>query len=318
MNEQTQVAVAQHEIDATPKGKVAVGNRGLVLSGLDDMWRWAQYVAKSGLAPKGMERPESIVVATQMGLEVGLTPMASLQNIAVINGRPTIWGDACLAIVRSTGELEEFCEWYEVKGQKTTRNPQDFGDDTAAVCRLKRRGFEAQESAFSVGDSKRAGLWGKQGPWSQYPARMLRFRARGFITRDAFGDALRGMLSTEEAMDIPIDVTPQTDVPYFDTAKPRVGRPPGTANKPKATEVAPEPTAPPTELPIDALTQEQESLYKAVMDAGGNWDLFQKSAIIEGWDGKAELWTGFGDVPSKLAAGLALLPNLKPSLDNRR
>ena len=58
-----------------------------------------------------------------------------------------------------------------------------------------------------MADAKRAGLWGKSGPWTQYPDRMLLFRARGFALRDAFGDYLRGLRTVEEQGDI-IDVTP--------------------------------------------------------------------------------------------------------------
>ena len=179
-----------------------MGNRGIVLTDMDGLVRFATAVSKTSLAPKGLESAESIAVAIQMGLEVGLTPMAALQNIAVINGRPTIWGDAQLAVCRATGELEAFEEWYESGGKRTGRNPQIFGDDAMAVCSVKRRGYPAIESAFSVADAKRAGLWSKQGPWSQYPARMLRFRARSFALRDQFGDALKGMLTTEEGQDI--------------------------------------------------------------------------------------------------------------------
>lgn len=185
-----------------PKPPVPVGTRGITIADLDGMWRWAQCVAKSGMAPKGMESPEAIVVATQMGLEIGLTPMAALQNIAVINGRPALWGDAQLGVVRATGELEKFDEWYEVGGKRQTRNPQQFTDDVAAVCVVKRRGYPEQEGTFSIADAKRAGLIGKN-LWNQYPARMLRFRARSFVLRDQFGDALKGLLSAEEADDIP-------------------------------------------------------------------------------------------------------------------
>jgi hypothetical protein len=52
-------------------------------------------------------------------------------------------------------------------------------------------------------DAKRAGLAGKSGPWSQYPARMLALRARGFALRNAFADALRGLVTAEEAQDYP-------------------------------------------------------------------------------------------------------------------
>lgn len=179
----------------------AFGTRGIIISQYDELVRFAETVSNSGLAPKGMEKPQAVFVAVQMGLEVGLTPMAALQNVAVVNGRPTLWGDAQLAVCRGTGELEIFEEWFEVGGVKTSRNPADYKDDTAAVCKVKRAGGQEVESAFSVADAKRAGLWGKAGPWTQYPFRMLRNRARSFALRDMFGDALKGFRSAEEVRD---------------------------------------------------------------------------------------------------------------------
>ena len=105
-----------------------------------------------------------------------------------------------------------------------SRNPTEFGDDVTAVCKVKRRGLEAAETAFSMADARRAGLLDKPGPWKQYPARMLRFRARSFALRDQFGDALRGLLSTEEAQDV-VAVTPTAPAvtvkaPIFRTSPP--------------------------------------------------------------------------------------------------
>jgi len=198
MSENTQLVKVE-------RSNSAIGSRGIELRNMDELVRFAGAVVKSGLAPKGIETDAAIAVAIQMGLEVGLSPMAALQNIAVINGRPSIWGDAQLAVCRATGELEAFEEWYEVGGKRVLRNPIAPGEDWAAVCKVKRRGYPEVEQAFSVADAKRAGLWGKQGPWTQYPARMLRFRARSFTLRDQFGDALKGLLSTEEVQDIPAD-----------------------------------------------------------------------------------------------------------------
>jgi hypothetical protein len=189
-----------------------VGKRGLQISSLDELWRFSRAVSSSGLAPKGIQTPEAICTAIQMGLELGLPPMAALQNIAVINGRPSLWGDAQMAVVRATGELEEFEEWFEDKGLRLQRNPSTFNDDTTAVCKVKRKGMSAETTAFSVADAKRANLWNKDGPWKQYPQRMLKFRARSFALRDQFGDALRGMLSVEEVRDLPPEPRPFTQV----------------------------------------------------------------------------------------------------------
>ena len=187
------------------RAPVLIGPRGVQITDMDSLWRFAQYVVKSGFAPKGMQTAEAVFIAIEMGLEVGLPPMAAIQNIAVINGRPSIYGDAMLGICRSSGDVMLFEEWYEQDGKRLARNPVKFTDDVTAVCRVQRRGFEASETGFSVADAKRAELFTKPGNWQQYPARMLRFRARGFALRDQFGDWLKGMKSAEEAADDPVE-----------------------------------------------------------------------------------------------------------------
>jgi hypothetical protein len=81
----------------------------------------------------------------------------------------------------------------------------------------RRHGSAPVVGRFSVADARAASLWGKAGPWKQYPQRMLQMRARGFALRDDFADLLRGVMSAGEARDIPRgmpDVTPPaaTDV----------------------------------------------------------------------------------------------------------
>lgn len=173
---------------------MAIGHRGLKLTNLDDLWRFSTALAKSGLAPKGIQTPEAITIAIQMGMELGMTPMAAIQNIAVVNGRPSIYGDAALAVVRASGQLETYSETYEGEGE-----------DRCCIVRSKRKGQETElVSWFSVEDAKRAKLWGKPGPWTEYPDRMLKFRARGFNLRDNFGDVLKGYHTVEEMRDAPI------------------------------------------------------------------------------------------------------------------
>ena len=168
---------------------------GLALATMGEAMQFASMVAKSDFAPKDFKgKPESCLLAIQHGSEVGLSPMQSLQSIAVINGRPTIWGDAALALVQSSPACEYIKEYIE-----------GDGDQAVAVCEVKRRGYPAATvSTFSMFDAKRAGLAGKSGPWTQYPARMLALRARGFALRNAFADALRGLVTAEEAQDDPL------------------------------------------------------------------------------------------------------------------
>jgi hypothetical protein len=249
------------------KQVVPIGNRGIAPSSMDDLYRFATAVSKSGLAPKGIETPEAIFVALEMGLEVGLPMMAALQNIAVINGRPAIWGDAQLAVVRSTGELALFEEWYEEKGKRLTRNPMAFSDETAAVCRVQRQGYEPAETAFSVADAKRANLWGKAGPWSQYPARMLKHRARSFALRDQFGDALRGLRTVEEVQDDPVATARNVTPPMFAAPAPE---PEPTPEQAPVAEVAQE-TSQPSDLDL-----RRQVIAEAFVEVGVSFELFQQ------------------------------------------
>jgi len=156
---------------------------------LPEAIEFAKLIASSDLVPKDYHgKPANVVVAIQWGYELGLHPMQALQNIAVINGRPSIYGDAAIALVRAS-RLCEFVHEH-IEGE---------GEAMAAVCTAKRRGQAEQSVTFSVADAKRALLWGKQGPWQQYPRRMLQMRARGFCLRDLFPDVLRGLVTLEEA-----------------------------------------------------------------------------------------------------------------------
>ena len=173
--------------------------RGLALQTFDDAMRFGKLLAESEFPPKDFKgKPASCVLAIQHGAEIGLGPMQAIQSIAVINGRPSIWGDAALALVMAS----PVCEYV-----KETIDGE--ADQAVATCIAKRKGYpEAVVSRFSMADAKRAGLAGKQGPWSQYPKRMLQLRARGFALRDAFPDVLKGLVTTEEAQDYATTNTP--------------------------------------------------------------------------------------------------------------
>lgn len=150
----------------------------------DRALKFAQMVSKSDFAPRDYKgKPENILIAIQMGSEVGLKPMQALQNISVINGRPAIWGDAALALCRNQQSCVHVKEWMEGSFEK---------GNAVAHCEVKR-GDEIVTRSFSVIDAQKAGLLNKAGVWQQYPARMLQMRARGFAIRDAFPDVLKGM-----------------------------------------------------------------------------------------------------------------------------
>jgi hypothetical protein len=188
-------------LPAVPKPQIMAGGQvaALIPQSLDEAFRVSQAIAISGLAPKGIDKAEQIMVAIMAGAELGLAPFQSLQSFAVVNGRPTLWGDGLLAVVRGRGVKVR--EWLEGEG-----------DAMVAHCECTRPDNGEQiYRTFTVGDAKKAGLWGKSGPWQQYPKRMLQMRARALSLRDGCADMLRGIQVREEVDDYqPVrNVTPQ-------------------------------------------------------------------------------------------------------------
>jgi len=160
---------------------------------LTEAMDFAKMIASSSFCPSQMKnKPGDVILAMQMGSEVGLSPMQAIQNIAVINGRPCLWGDAALAVAMGSSQFFSHREWLEgtIKDGNLT-----------AFCGVTRKNHEEHIKSFSMDDAKKSNLWGKTGPWSQYPERMLQMRARAFAIRDKFSDALRGISFAEEVSD---------------------------------------------------------------------------------------------------------------------
>ena len=207
------------------KQQITTGNRGLQLNSLEDMYRFGQYVVNSGLAPDSFKTPEQVLVALQTGAEINLSPMQSLNSFVVIHGKPTLWGDAALALVKKSGLCEYCKEYYELKGVKLSENDVQYADligypeGLMAVCETKRKGEdEPVKRYFSVADAKLAYLWAKKGkkggitPWCTHPKRMLKYKARAFNLRDNFPDVLFGMHLTEEMYGEEPLPAPESDV----------------------------------------------------------------------------------------------------------
>lgn len=251
-------------------GKIA----GIVPQTIDEVFRLAAGIAKSGLAPAGMKTPEAITVAIMHGLEIGLPPMQAIQRIAVVNGRPTLWGDAVPALLLS-------------RGFKLSEHWSGEGMERQAVCVITRPDGDKIERRFSMADAKKAGLLGKQGPWVQYTDRMLQMRARGFAARDGAADVLSGLYLREEMEDVEQtmrDVTPAKEVITPSTGKalpPLVGEPP-IAAEPPHDEMAEAREAIMQAPSLDVLKHIRESSY-----ADLDW-----SQLTEEYDAKAKALAG--------------------------
>ncbi len=162
----------------------------------DEMLALAEIVKQSGLA-LGHRTKESVVIAFQLGAELGFTPMQSLRTIAVLNGRPVPSADGCVAAVTASGQCAYFRE-VETTDTHSTWETQRHGD------RQPRR------FTFTLDDARRAGLTHRV-HWKAYPKRMLAARAKKYLAQDTYPDVIGGLLSAEEVLDLAEAAVPIAD-----------------------------------------------------------------------------------------------------------
>ena len=188
------------KVVAAPPTPIRFGDRGFLPETFEDVQRIARAYMVADLIPRSTlagARDQSAVIARvvliiERAKALGIPAALALENITVVNGRLSIWGDAMVSVVLGHPDCGGIESWIE-----------GTGDDRVAHCVTHRRGRKTSPWTFSVADARRAGLWGKSGPWSAYPDRMLRIRARGFALRDAWADVLTGVGMVEEVLDIP-------------------------------------------------------------------------------------------------------------------
>lgn len=162
-----------------------------------DKLKMADVLCKSGLMPKGLDTPQKLVVALQYGHELGLSPMVAAQNMAVVNGRPSLSADLMLGIVKQRGLIDD------IRVESTPDKCVVIG---------KRRGMKSEHTvSFSMEDARRAGLLAKDN-WKNYPQRMCRARAIAWWVRDVFSDILAGLHSTEELESVGSDVQSDSSI----------------------------------------------------------------------------------------------------------
>lgn len=152
----------------------------------------AKDMSDSSMVPKNyIGKPNDIIVAIAMGYQLGFAIEQALQHIAVINGRPCLWGDGMLALIIGRKDCIDIIE------EPILKDNVIYG----YKCTVKRAGKSEHSKSFTLDDAKKGGLLGKQGPWTTSTSRMLQLRARAFALRDRFADVLSGISMAEEVMD---------------------------------------------------------------------------------------------------------------------
>jgi hypothetical protein len=196
-NAQQSGALAVQEAPKASLAPIPITADGIQLNSIEAVWRIANLLYNSRLAPSSLRTKEQIAVALLRAIELKLPPLQAIEGMTVINNKVGLMGDLALSMVESSGLLAD-------------KKIRYTGKDETLCCTVtvQRKGREAQSYSFSVAEAKAAGIYQRSEPWRTYPKRMTYYRALGFALRDEFSDVLKGIKTVEELMDYPEQAKP--------------------------------------------------------------------------------------------------------------
>lgn len=205
-----------------------------IRASLPDKLRWAEVMAGSGLLPADFRRhPANVLYAVEYGDMLGLSPMAALTGVHVIDGKPTASAALISALIRRAGHRLRIT-----------------GDDRRAVVQIVRcddpdftyestwtldRAVTAELCTLRNGKPYARDTKGRAKPWEKYPAAMLKARALTECARDACEEALFGLHYTPEELGADVDMDGN---PVTVATTQRVDQPPAEAAPPGQPETA--------------------------------------------------------------------------------
>lgn len=162
----------------------------LVPATFDQALRMAEQLAPSTLLPEALrKRPADVLLTIMAGQELGLSPIASIRGIHIIEGRPAVSADLMVALVKRS----PLCVYFR----------EVSSDDTMAIYETQRKGDPPQRASFTIEQARRAKLLDRgrdpsMNNWNRFPAAMLRARAKSALARSVYEDLLFGCYTPDE------------------------------------------------------------------------------------------------------------------------
>ena len=139
---------------------------------------------------RALQRQQAVAAGTGAilhGTELGLSPMAALNNVFIIHGRPSVYAETMVALVQAAGH-----EIWTVSES-----------DAKVVVHGRRAGSDKVEvGEFTIERAKKAGYVAKNAKYVSDPRSMLYARAAAIACKRTAPEVLKGIPVFEEVMDL--------------------------------------------------------------------------------------------------------------------
>lgn len=210
------------------------------VAGFEALQRMARMFTRSSLVPKdfqGEANLGSAAIAVDMALRMKVNPLMVMQNLYIVEGRPSWSSQFIIAAINTCGKFshlhfdirdegEKIVKWqYFYKDKNSCETRERSGEETirdfscVAWAIDKATGEKLSSPAVSIEMAVREGWYTKRGSkWKTMPEVMLRYRAASFFGRLYAPELLVGISTAEEVEDS-VDYVRQPDGSFAPAAE---------------------------------------------------------------------------------------------------
>ena len=170
----------------------------------EKLMRGAEMLSRSDIIPQAFrDKPANVLVAMDMAQRLNVSPMLVMQNLYVIQGKPSWSSQYLIAMINRSGRFSTPLQFDFERGK----------DGKATACKAwaidGATGSRIEGVTVTMDMAKAEGWTSKAGSkWQTMPELMLQYRAAAFFARTICPDLTVGLYTEYEQTDIAADDTP--------------------------------------------------------------------------------------------------------------
>ena len=196
MNENTEL-ITQTEADQQKLQLPAATNLLQNPKLLNQIFKLSNIYSSSSMVPDSYRgKPDNCFVALELASRMDVSPILVMQNLYIVQGKPSWAGQACKALVDGSGKFRE--SEYVMTGSF---------EDGSRGCYMQainaKTGKLVKGTEITLKMARDEGWMNKNGSkWKTMPEQMLKYRAAAFFARTECPEVLMGFQTAEETEDV--------------------------------------------------------------------------------------------------------------------
>lgn len=164
------------------------------VQGFEALQRVAKLFAASDIVPEAYRNNiPNTVIALDLAARLGVSPIAIMQQLYIVHGKPAWVGQFMIASFNRSGKFETI--HYDFVGEEGN---DDWG---CRACTARKDGTRITGPVVTIAMAKGEGWYGKNKKWQTMPELMLMYRAAAWLVRTCAPEIAMGIYTVDEIQD---------------------------------------------------------------------------------------------------------------------